>query len=473
MENIIRRTVKDEVERHLSPSSTQKKRRSETRMANLLDKIRKGDHIYEDKMRKVHIKWKRFCFVRNQEYVVPQKKGGGFRFVYLPLDATVDTLSKKAIDVFFPEGTNAFGEKREHCSLRFTDSAENIVPPATQIKVYLEEKGLYLSRTYFVVHSKCDLLDLDFINSDDISFDYSPNFGNNLQPSIYADMTSSSPQVISTNLTSSSHSFASRSEYLESTQEGSANDDMIVIEPYNNAATQIDRSISSGDPKQPNQGEHVELEIVNQSPEQAIVAIDDQIQDGSSSTEAPASNVNIVYQEGNQTAGDNISLADTEPYQDNVEDLDPLKNEEVVVEIHRTNLKNDVINAFKSVKINQKVKFKIYDPTGKLEEGIGIGVDRDVYSSVWLQLMDSLFVGSNERVPYVRHDLYFEEWEALGNLLLHGFTSCSYFPIQLSRAFVMFCLFGDVPNDSLMQSFLLYLSETEKEVVQTALSCQK
>ena len=87
--------------------------------------------------------------------------------------------------------------------------------------------------------------------------------------------------------------------------------------------------------------------------------------------------------------------------------------------------------------------------------------------------MDSLFVGSNERIPYVQHDLYFEEWEALGNKLLHGFMSCSYFPIQLSRAFVMFCLFGDAPNDSLMQSFLQYLSETGKEVVQTALSGQK
>ena len=151
------------------------------------------------------------------------KKRGGLHFVYLPLDATVDTLSKKAIDVFFPDGTNAFGEKREHCSLMFMDSAESIVPPATQIKVYLEKKGLYLSQTYFVVHSKCDLLGLDFTNSDDISFDYSPNFANNLQPSIYADMKSSSPQIILTDLTSSSHSFASRSEYLESTQEGSAN----------------------------------------------------------------------------------------------------------------------------------------------------------------------------------------------------------------------------------------------------------
>ena len=57
-------------------------------------------------------------------------------------------------------------------------------------------------------------------------------------------MTSSSPQVISKSLTSSSHSLASQSEYLETTKEGSANDDLIVIKPYNNTATQeIDRNI--------------------------------------------------------------------------------------------------------------------------------------------------------------------------------------------------------------------------------------
>lgn len=81
----------------------------------------------------------------------------------------------------------------------------------------------------------------------------------------------------------------------------------------------------------------MELEIVNQSPEQAISANDDQIQDGSWSTEAPASNVNIVYQEGNQAVGDNIRLANTEPYQYIMEDLDPLKNEKMVFEIHIAN----------------------------------------------------------------------------------------------------------------------------------------
>ena len=40
---------------------------------------------------------------------------------------------------------------------------------------------------------------------------------------------------------------------------------------------------------------------------------------------------------------------------------------------------------------------------------MGVRVDRDIYASVWLELIDSLFIGASECVPYVRHDLYFEE----------------------------------------------------------------
>ena len=74
--------------------------------------------------------------------ILYHKKGDGFCFVYLPSNATVDTLSRAEIDVFFPDGANACGEKHDHCSLRLTGSAENIVPPAAPIKVYLEKKIL-------------------------------------------------------------------------------------------------------------------------------------------------------------------------------------------------------------------------------------------------------------------------------------------------------------------------------------------
>ena len=35
----------------------------------------------------------------------------------------------------------------------------------------------------------------------------------------------------------------------------------------------------------------------------------------------------------------------------------------------------------------------------------------------------------------------------------------------------MFCLFGEGSDNSILQSLLQYLSTTEKEVVETALSC--
>ena len=108
MENIIRKTVQEEVEKCLSPTSAKPSRkRSETRMANLLAKIRKRESTQESKLKKVHIKWKRFCIVRNAEYLVPQKKGGGFRFIHLALEATIEDLKKKAIEVFFLTFTDA------------------------------------------------------------------------------------------------------------------------------------------------------------------------------------------------------------------------------------------------------------------------------------------------------------------------------------------------------------------------------
>ena len=57
MENIIRKTVQEEVEKCLSPTSAKPSRkRSETRMANLLAKIRKRESTQECKLKKVHIK---------------------------------------------------------------------------------------------------------------------------------------------------------------------------------------------------------------------------------------------------------------------------------------------------------------------------------------------------------------------------------------------------------------------------------
>ena len=97
--------------------------------------------------------------VRNAGRLTPKKKGCGFKFIHLALEAIVEDLKKKAIELFFPYSVNYFGNK-------FTDTGYNIVPVKMSTKDYQHKKGLYLSRTYFVMYSRYRrLLDLDLLNS--------------------------------------------------------------------------------------------------------------------------------------------------------------------------------------------------------------------------------------------------------------------------------------------------------------------
>ena len=42
-------------------------------------------------------------------------------------------------------------------------------------------------------------------------------------------------------------------------------------------------------------------------------------------------------------------------------------------------------------------------------------------------------LGERERVPFVRHDYFVQEWEAVGRILVKGFVSVSYFPTFFQR----------------------------------------
>ena len=50
-------------------------------------------------------------------------------------------------------------------------------------------------------------------------------------------------------------------------------------------------------------------------------------------------------------------MADAESYQQ--EEINLVTTEAVEIEIHRLSLKNDIIEAYKTNEMNQKVKFKI------------------------------------------------------------------------------------------------------------------
>ena len=132
---------------------------------------------------------------------------------------------------------------------------------------------------------------------------------------------------------------------------------------------------------------------------------------------------------------------------------------EKLIRVHRLKLRLDRIEAFKEIRPYGKITFEVIDAREEREEGTGIGVERDTYAMFWKEVSDILFIGCSERVPFIRHDLYIEEWVAIRN----------YFPTRISRSFTIYCLFEDVPSYTILRSFSELLSKTERDVVNAAL----
>ena len=75
-------------------------------------------------------------------------------------------------------------------------------------------------------------------------------------------------------------------------------------------------------------------------------------------------------------------------------------------------------------------------------------------------------IGERERGPFVRHDYFMEEWEAVGRILVKGYMSISYSLTFLLKEFLCYCLFGNqVPHSIFIDSFTKYLSPLEEELI--------
>lgn len=119
--------------------------------------------------------------------------------------------------------------------------------------------------------------------------------------------------------------------------------------------------------------------------------------------------------------------------------------------------------------MDDDIDYRYIDPKGNEEAGVGSGVSRDVYSSFWLEVADSYLIGEKERVPLVRHDLYKEEWSAIGKIIVKGYADTSYFPTVLSKGFLHYCLFNELNDELLLSSFKMYLADDDKNIVEKVL----
>ena len=110
------------------------------------------------------------------------------------------------------------------------------------------------------------------------------------------------------------------------------------------------------------------------------------------------------------------------------------------------------------------------DIRGVKEEGTGNGVARDIYSSFWIDATGSYFIGEKERVPFVKHDLFKNEWKAISDILKKDYYDMKYFPVMISKAFLVYSIYGEVDEEILVDSFLKYVCEDERETLQNVLA---
>ena len=142
-----------------------------------------------------------------------------------------------------------------------------------------------------------------------------------------------------------------------------------------------------------------------------------------------------------------------------------------ILTVHRTLVKKYMIEYFKSHDImNKELIFEIINERGTLEQVVGTGVTREVYTLFWIEFSNSMTIGERERVPFVPHDHFVEGWNAIGSILVKGFESVSYFTQFISKAFLGYCLFGNqIPHMVFLQSFQKYLSKEDEEMIKAVI----
>ena len=188
----------------------------------------------------------------------------------------------------------------------------------------------------------------------------------------------------------------------------------------------------------------------------------DVVETGSGNNVMDLSNVTMVEIQGNRN----------EP----VETVQVIEQQQQhqILKIHRLNVKKDMINAFKDPSVMDcDLTFVFIDGRGNEEKGSGVGVVRDVLSLFWKEVYDSLLIGENERVPFIRHDYNRLDWEAIARVLLKGYRMCQYLPLLLSKTFLSYVLFGEssISDPSiLVQSFMQYISADERRIIDKCLS---
>ena len=128
--------------------------------------------------------------------------------------------------------------------------------------------------------------------------------------------------------------------------------------------------------------------------------------------------------------------------------------------VHRELIRDEIVEIFQDPDILKYIlHVTIIGNDGNPEKGEGRGVTLDMLTNFWQHVFDSLTVGTQEKIPSIRHDFQKNHWQAIARVLVYGSSREKYFPIRMSPAFIAAAL-----------SFRRYISSEEKETLLAALA---
>ena len=97
---------------------------------------------------------------------VSLKNGGGRRFLVCSEEDAIASIKQKAIELYFPNVKNKYGEEAQNCTINIQDAAGALVNEDKLLSTFLKERGVYTSKYYFVLHSYFEIFNSDFLEHD-------------------------------------------------------------------------------------------------------------------------------------------------------------------------------------------------------------------------------------------------------------------------------------------------------------------
>lgn len=142
-----------------------------------------------------------------------------------------------------------------------------------------------------------------------------------------------------------------------------------------------------------------------------------------------------------------------------IKELDKLK-ELISVTVSRETVYPDMIALFSKRNVSTHKLSICFQG----ESAVGDGVTRDAFSEFFVKLQRKMD-GCAEKVPTT--DMDEEELNVVGSIITHAFIQLNIFPTEVCKASLNHYLFDSVSDNSLISSFLNFISIRESQVVKS------